>query len=141
MGDTSAAFAAIARQNASPVFLRSLLAAELLPGFAVSEGRQYFARCKLDRSRSNEEGRCPVKLGHYQVERGSTRPRKRISMQRLITSNDEFDRDQDDDDDFQPQRSLGIDNVGQDFGSVGDDLELKRQSLRAFLQFILVFQP
>jgi hypothetical protein len=29
--------------------LRSLLAAELFPGFAVSEGRQYFTPCKLDR--------------------------------------------------------------------------------------------
>ena len=36
-----------ARQTASPVILRSLFAAELAPGFAVREGRQYSLPCKL----------------------------------------------------------------------------------------------
>src|ERR1700691_2779397 len=54
------ALSAIARQNASPVLLRSLFVAELFPGFAASEVRQYFIPCKLDPSPSKGEGAAPV---------------------------------------------------------------------------------
>jgi hypothetical protein len=50
MGQYQRALSAIARQNASTVFLRSLLAAELFAGVATREGRQYSPCCKLDES-------------------------------------------------------------------------------------------
>jgi hypothetical protein len=49
-GGHQRALSAIVRQTASPIILRSLLAAELFPGFAAREGRQYLSCCKLDES-------------------------------------------------------------------------------------------
>src|ERR1700677_2420607 len=78
------ALSAITRQNVSPVLLRSLLAAELFPGFAVSEGRQYFTPCKLDRFLSKGEGPALVSDGMgapqevEQAHEGSTRRAKPV---------------------------------------------------------------
>ena len=38
-----------------------------------------------------------------------------MQRQRLIAGNQELDGDQDDNDDFQPHRPLGVDDVGEDF--------------------------
>src|SRR5579872_519335 len=66
---------------------------------------------------------------------------RRRSMQRLIAGDQQFDGDQYDDDDFEPQRPPGVDDVGEHFGGIGDDRELARERLGAFLQLILVFEP
>ena len=61
------------------------------------------------------------------------------SVEGLVAGDDELDRDQNDDDDFQPQRSPGIDNVGENFRGAAhirlkDDVELLDF---AFLQLIV----
>jgi hypothetical protein len=59
----------------------------------------------------------------------------------LQSADNDFHDDQDNYDQLQPRRSLGIDNVGKCLGGIGDHGELSGQDIRSLLQFIFVFKP
>ena len=67
--------------------------------------------------------------------------RQAPSAPKLNSGDDDLNDDEHDNDQLQPQRSLGIDDVGECLGGIGDHGELAGQDVGAFLQFIFVFQP
>ena len=58
----------------------------------------------------------------------------------IVERDDDLDRDQDDDDDLEPERTFGVDDVGERRGRVGNHCELAVQRFHALAEFVFVFQ-
>jgi hypothetical protein len=54
-------------------------------------------------------------------------------MQHLIGSDHQLNRDQDNDNYLKPERSLGIDQICEDLGGVGNDGQLARERFGTLL--------
>ena len=59
----------------------------------------------------------------------------------LIESDDDFERDQDNDDEFEAQRSAGVDNIGERVGGFSHHGELPVERIDALLEFVFIFKP
>ena len=59
----------------------------------------------------------------------------------LRDADHDFERDQQHDDDFQPQRAAGVDDVGERIGRLGHHLELAVERFDPRAQLVFVFQP
>src|SRR5215468_6796522 len=61
--------------------------------------------------------------------------------QKLVAGDDDLERDQKDHDQLQPQRALGVDDVGERGRGVRDDLELAVQYFDALAELVFVLEP
>ncbi len=59
----------------------------------------------------------------------------------LRDADHDFKADQKHDDDLEPQRAAGVDDVGERIGGLGDHRELAVERLDPLRQFVFVLQP
>ena len=59
----------------------------------------------------------------------------------LIERDDDFERDQQNDNDFEAQRSARVDDVGERIGRFRHHSELSVERIDALFEFVFVFKP
>src|SRR5262249_37573899 len=65
-------------------------------------------------------------------------PYESLAAQDLIRRDHDLEHDQHHDDEFQAQRALGVDHVGEHLGGLGDDGELARERVGALRELVFV---